>query len=159
IGRRHMENVAAMDRVGFAAAADLHLAAAEAFAREFAGSYATADPDRLLEDPAIDAVVIATHHHSHPPLALRAPAAGKHILLEKPMAVTVEECRCIQDAAVRANVTLSVNFKFRRAPAVLKAREAIPNPIAICGQLAMNPMPPGLWVRDPKKGGGLILAT
>jgi hypothetical protein len=86
IGRRHMENVALMEGVTPAAFADANLSAAEAFSHDFGGSYATDNVERIFADPAIDAVIIATHHDSHTPLALCAAASRKHILLEKPMA-------------------------------------------------------------------------
>jgi predicted dehydrogenase len=154
-----MENVAAMDGVEVVAIADVNLAAAEAFQRDFGGRYATLEPARILEDPEVDAVIISTHHDSHTPLALQAAAAGKHILIEKPIALTVEECRRIVSAIESAKVTATVNFKFRMAPAVLMAKRIVPRPVATLGQLAMNPMPADIWVRDPIRGGGLILAT
>jgi predicted dehydrogenase len=52
-----------------------------------------------------------------------------------------------------------VNFKFRFAPAVMRVREAIPSPQLIVGQLAMERIPEDHWVRDPIRGGGLLLAT
>jgi myo-inositol 2-dehydrogenase/D-chiro-inositol 1-dehydrogenase len=73
--------------------------------------------------------------------------------------LTVGECRDIAAAASRAGIALTVNFKFRFAPAVLKVKELIRSPLAIHGQLAMEKMPEGIWVRDPVRGGGLILAT
>lgn len=88
-----------MEGVEVAALADLNVAAAEAFQREFGGRYATAEPRRIFDDPGIDAVIIATHHDSHTPLALAAAAARKHILIEKPMALTPAECRRIAAAA------------------------------------------------------------
>jgi predicted dehydrogenase len=154
-----MENVVAMDGVEVGAIADVNLAAAEAFQRDFGGRYATFEPARILEDPDVDAVIISTHHDSHTPLALQAAAAGKHILIEKPMALTVEECRRIVSAIESAKVTATVNFKFRLAPAVLMAKRIVPRPVATLGQLAMNLMPADIWVRDPIRGGGLILAT
>ena len=159
IGRRHLENVAAMEGVEVSALADVNLAAAEAFLHDFGGRYATSEPTRILEDPEVDAVIISTHHDSHTPLALQAAAAGKHILIEKPVALTVEDCRLIMAAVERAKVTASVNFKFRMAPAVLMAKRMVPQPVASFGQLAMNPIPADNWVLDPIRGGGLILAT
>lgn len=159
IGRRHMENAALMEGVVPAAYADAHLPAAEAFLAAFGGAYATTSAARIFADPAIDAVIIATHHDSHTPLALAAAAARKHILLEKPMALTVEDCRTISSAVAAAGITLSINFKFRFAPAAARARDAITRPIATHGQLAMPRMAGDIWVRDPIRGGGLILAT
>jgi myo-inositol 2-dehydrogenase / D-chiro-inositol 1-dehydrogenase len=159
IGRRHLENIMARRDVVLEAAVDLRAEAAEMFCQEFKGRYSTTQPDRVLEDRNIDAVLICTHHDSHAALAMAAATHGKHVLLEKPMALDVEECRQIAAAASRAGIVLTVNFKFRFAPAVLKVKELIRSPLAIHGQLAMERMPAGIWVRDPLKGGGLILAT
>jgi len=159
IGRRHLENIAKMESLVLRATVDVHEPNAASVADEFHAAYYTTDPDRVFADPDVNAVIIATYHDSHTPLALRAAAARKHILIEKPMALTVEECRRISRAVAEAGVVCSVNFKFRFAPAVLCARQAVPNPILTVGQLAMERMPEGTWVRDPVRGGGLILAT
>jgi len=159
IGRRHLENIVARRDVVLEATVDLRAEAAEMFCHDFKGRYSTTQPDRVFEDRNIDAVVICTHHDSHTALAVAAAAHGKHVLLEKPMALDVDECRQIAAAASQAGIILTVNFKFRFAPAVLKVKELIRSPLAIHGQLAMERMPAGIWVRDPLKGGGLILAT
>jgi predicted dehydrogenase len=148
-----------MPHVALQAVADINEPAAEASRRDFGALYHTTDPERVLQDPDVDAVIIATHHDSHAPLAVAAAASRKHILLEKPVALTVEECRSIRDAVMRAGVVCSVNFKFRFAPAVMRVRETVPQPILIVGQLAMERIPDGHWVRDPVRGGGLLLAT
>jgi predicted dehydrogenase len=159
IGRRHLENAAAMDGVEVRALVDIDRTAADQCRLDFGGAYATDDTSLVFRDPDIDAVIISTWHDTHAPLATCAAASGKHILLEKPMALTVEECWQIAEAARRARVVLSLNFKFRFAPAVLAVRKAIPAPVITHGQLAMPHMPAGVWVRDPNRGGGLILAT
>jgi len=159
IGRRHLDNIAARDDVSLEAAVDVREEAARDACQKFGGRYFTTHPERIFEDRDIDAVLLCTHHDSHTKLALEAAASGKHALVEKPLALTVGECRDIAAAADRAGITLTVNFKFRFAPAVLKVREFIQSPLAIHGQLAMEKMPDGIWVRDPVRGGGLILAT
>ncbi len=159
IGRRHLENIAARSDVLLAATVDVREKAARALCHEFKGRYYSKQPEQVFEDRSIDAVLICTHHDSHTQLALSAAAHGKHILLEKPMALSVEESRQIATAASQAGITLTVNFKFRFAPAVLKVKELIRSPLAIHGQLAMERMPDEIWVRDPVRGGGLILAT
>ena len=138
---------------------DLNLAAADECLHEFGGRYSTADAEEVFADPAIDAVIISTWHDTHAPLAVAAAKAGKHILLEKPMALTLQECFAIDEARRSADVKLSLNFKFRFAPAVLEVKKRIRSPIITQGQLAMARMPDDIWVRDPKRGGGLILAT
>ncbi len=76
----------------------------------------------LLQDPEIDIVVIATPHDRHTEVAVRAAAAGRHILLEKPMAPSLEECDRILSAVQRAGVRLMVGHinQFARAYRVAK---------------------------------------
>src|SRR3546814_4223960 len=75
--------------------------AARAFAAEHGGT-AYNDWRRVLDDAAVDAVVIATPHHLHREMAVAAAEAGKHVLLEKPMAPTVADCDAIIAAAKRS---------------------------------------------------------
>lgn len=81
------------------------------------------DYKELLEDPAIDAVLIATPHHLHATIAIAAAGAGKHILLEKPMASTWEDCRAIYEASEKNNVKLMLGQVGQFTPAFLAARK------------------------------------
>ena len=94
---------------------------APALAEEF-GVEADASLDALLGRPEIEAVVITSPHRAHLPQALAAAAAGKHVYIEKPMAVSVAECDAIIDACATAGVQLTVNFvtRFRDAPLAMK---------------------------------------
>jgi predicted dehydrogenase len=80
-----------------------------------------------LEDalPHVDAVVIATPPASHAPLALKAIAAGKHVLIEKPMATTTDAARMIIDAAAAAGVVLMPGHTFEHNAAVNKLRDLV----------------------------------
>ena len=64
--------------------------------------------EALCADPAVDAVYVATPHQFHREHATQAARAGKHLLIEKPMALTIEDCAAIVDAARRAGVHLVV---------------------------------------------------
>jgi predicted dehydrogenase len=92
---------------------DVRREAATALAGEFEGAYAAEDVARVLRDDSVDAVLICTHHDSHAPLAIAAAQAGKHIFVEKPLALTVEECRQVEEAAARAGVQVMIGFKMR----------------------------------------------
>jgi predicted dehydrogenase len=81
--------------------------------------------DDVLADPEVDAVIIATPHPSHLEIALQAASAGKHILVEKPMAVTPSEADAMIAAAKRAKVKLGVLFNQRFKPDVHKMRELL----------------------------------
>ncbi|GAA4715147.1 Gfo/Idh/MocA family oxidoreductase [Pedococcus ginsenosidimutans] len=85
---------------------------------------------RTFEDlpsalPEVDAVVLATPPTTHAPLALAAIAAGKHVLVEKPMATTSADGRRLVEAATEAGVTLMVGHTFEHNAAVAKLRQLI----------------------------------
>jgi predicted dehydrogenase len=87
------------------------------------GVTAYADIDDAL--PQVDALVIATPPASHAPLALKAIAAGKHVLIEKPMATTINAARTIIDAAAAAGVVLMPGHTFEHNAAVHKLRDLV----------------------------------
>ncbi len=79
----------------------------------------------LIDDPGIDAVVIATPVSSHFSLALRALEAGKHVLVEKPLTATPEEARRLIDEAARRGLQLMVDHTFAYTGAVRRIRELV----------------------------------
>ena len=115
-----------------------------------------------IDDPAVaeraDAVVIATHHDLHPVLAVAAADAGKHVFIEKPMALTLEGCREIEAAVARNGVQLMVGFQARHSPFVRLAREAVPRPRVLVGEMIDPVWPIGRWSQDPVTGGGNVLS-
>ncbi len=98
--------------------------AAAAFAAQHGGQ-PTTDWRAVLDDPAVDAVVIATPHHLHAEMATAAARAGKHILLEKPMAPSVAECDAINAAVATAGVKLLIGHVMHFARPCLVARDIL----------------------------------
>jgi phthalate 4,5-cis-dihydrodiol dehydrogenase len=93
--------------VRLVAAADTRAEARKRFAGEFSAKvYDTVAA--LCADPAVDAVYVATPHQFHREHATQAAQAGKHLLIEKPMALTIEDCTAIVDAALRASIHVVV---------------------------------------------------
>lgn len=92
---------------------------------EFAVPLATADYRELLDDPAIDAVSITTHWQDHFEVAAAALASGKHVLLEKPMAATGEQCHQLEESARTARGKFMVGHICRFDPRVTLAKRAI----------------------------------
>jgi predicted dehydrogenase len=74
------------------------------------------DFDRLLADPQVEAVILATSDQYHVPLALKALAAGKHVLVEKPLGVTVEECEELRRRAAASGLVVLVGNNRRFDP-------------------------------------------
>lgn len=111
-------------RIRMAAAADPRPAARARFEADFdARSYDTVEA--LCADPRLDAVYIATPHQYHVAHVCAAAAAGKHVLVEKPMALAVEDCLAMVDAARQAGVHLVVGHSHSFDMPYLRTREMI----------------------------------
>lgn len=158
LGKVHAQMVGQVGGMAMVAFCDVDGGRAESFCQEFDGEYATADPERIMTDESIQVVYICTHHDTHAEFAIRAAEAGKHILIEKPLALTVEECLAIGRAVEQHGVTLMTAFKMRYFDMIRKAKELIPQPILVTMQMMDNRWPDGMWANDPVKGGGNVLS-
>jgi len=94
--------------------------AAQAFGLEY-----RANVDDLLQDPRIDAVIITCETNRHAEFVERAAAAGKHILLQKPMATTLADCDRIIAAVRQAGIKFSMAFQMRHDPVNKKIKELL----------------------------------
>ena len=108
-----------------AALADLNGNRLQAVADRFQIAQRYADPQELMADPALDAVAICTPVGSHCALALGALAAGKHVLVEKPLALTVSEGEQMVRAAEASGKVAATGFNLRCHRLVRRAREVI----------------------------------
>lgn len=113
----------------------------------------------LIADPAVEAVDLCTPTHLHAPLAVEALRAGKHVLVEKPMALTTEDCQAMIAAAKQAGRVLMVAQVLRFFPEYAAARG-----MALSGELGpiraaefrRKCAAPawGRWLKDPARSGG-----
>ncbi len=134
-------------------------------ARKFGAHETTTDTDAVLADERVNAVVIATRHNSHARLVVRALEAGKHVFVEKPLALTLEELGEIKaalESASRQDVAplLTVGFNRRMAPHVVRMRALLaPLTGPKCMVMTVNAgaIPPSHWTQDPEVGGGRII--
>ena len=120
IGRKRL---AALPAGSFAAACDLDLVRAEQLVAIAKCGYATAHAAQVFADPQIDAVIVCTLNSALAPLALAAIRAGKHVLVEKPGAISTAQADELIAAADAAGVRVRVGFNHRFHPALQKARE------------------------------------
>lgn len=104
-------------RATFTAAVDLDLQRAQETATILGCQLATSDYHEAI--PAIDAAIVAVPHHLHHPVGMALLAAGKHLLMEKPLANSEAECLDLIQAAATANVTLMVAYCMRFHPLVV----------------------------------------
>ncbi len=101
------------------------LGRAKAFAEAYSGSGAFGSYEEAAADPRAQAMYICTPHHLHREHTVMAARAGKHVLVEKPIALTIDEARDMVAEAQRAGVVLMVAENYRYMSAVRKAKEII----------------------------------
>jgi len=144
------------------AAADPHAGPREAFARDFNAS-AYADAAELCADPAVEVVYIATPHQFHAPHAIMAAEHGKHVILEKPMALTLADCDAMIAAAREAGIALVVGHSHSFDPNAVEIARLVAS--GAYGRLAMINMwnyndflyrPRRPEELDTAKGGGIV---
>lgn len=134
-------------------------------ARKFGFANTTTDTESVFADPAVNAVVITTRHDNHADMVCRALAAGKHVFVEKPLALTLPQIDQIEEAYARARTTgkspiVMVGFNRRFAPQVQKMKEllgAVRNPKAFVLTMNAGAIPADHWTQDRAAGGGRII--
>ena len=121
---RHIPEYAANPNAEVYGFYDINIARAEELARNHGGK-AYSSYQELLADPEIDAVSVCAANHVHAEISIAALKAGKHVLCEKPMAITLEECEAMVAAAKEAGKYLMIGQNQRLAKAHVKAKELI----------------------------------
>jgi predicted dehydrogenase/threonine dehydrogenase-like Zn-dependent dehydrogenase len=129
--------------------------------RKFGFSEATTDTEALLADPSCDAVVVSTRHDTHADYVCRALAAGKHVFVEKPLALTLADLDRIEAAARAApSRILAVGFNRRFAPQVQRIKALLagaPGPKNFVMTVNAGAIPATHWTQDREVGGGRIV--
>lgn len=136
-------------------------AAPQHLASKFGVEFATTDDQALFGDDQVNAVIITTNHDSHARFCCKSLEAGKHVLVEKPLALNAEALEEVVSAAEAApDRLLMVGFNRRFSPHAKKARELLAGrgePIAMTMTMNAGAIPPDVWVHDPVRGGGRII--
>lgn len=132
-------------------------------ANKFGFRYCATDEENLLEDPAVNTVIVATRHHLHAAQVLASLKAGKHVFCEKPLCLSEHELAEIallySAEHVRKNVLLMVGFNRRFAPMAAKMKlflQDINEPLALHYRVNAGYIAPDHWLNDPEQGGGRI---
>ena len=124
IGLRNANSVKNAPAAGVAAVCDVNPETLRDLARRFEAP-AFEDYDAMLDQAEIDAVILSLPHMLHAPFALKAAAAGKHVLLEKPLGVNLHDATEIVQACQQHDVRLTVNFSYRYRPVVQLTHQLI----------------------------------
>ncbi|MGD0795813.1 MAG: bi-domain-containing oxidoreductase [Dehalococcoidales bacterium] len=156
----HLPNVRQLPYFDLKAIATRTGASAKKAAEKYGARYFTTDYTEVIRDKDIDMVLIATRHNLHAPIAIEAAKAGKHIFVEKPLAMSYEQCREVYEAVTAAKVNLTVGFNRRFSPLAQKLKrlaEKRQNPLVIHITVNSAGMKKDHWINDPIEGGGAIL--
>lgn len=164
-GEVHAQAIGQLEGLKLVAACRSDAAGLEAFCARY-GVQGHLNAHDLLNDPAIEAVVIATPHHLHTEMTMAALHAGKHVLLEKPMAPSLEECDRIVQAARAARTKLMVGhtnrfaLPYRTAKAILESGEVGEVRLG-SSEMTKYWMEPNRrsWHQDRASGGGMLLTA
>ncbi|CAN5359130.1 Gfo/Idh/MocA family oxidoreductase [soil metagenome] len=126
-GSRHIQALDRHPGAELVGILELNREQGEKAAAEFASTPVPVytDIDEFLAIPGLEAVTVATPDHLHAAPAIAVAKAGKHLLVEKPLATTVEDARAIVDAAKASGITLMVDFHNRVNPPFMDARKAV----------------------------------
>jgi predicted dehydrogenase/threonine dehydrogenase-like Zn-dependent dehydrogenase len=129
-------------------------------AEKYGFNYCAASADDVLNDSDVNLVIIATRHDLHAELARRALLNGKHVFVEKPLALNEEELEGVLDAAANSEGRLMVGFNRRFSPLARAGFEFFAGrqaPLSISYRVNAGRIPTSHWTQDPREGGGRII--
>jgi predicted dehydrogenase len=130
--------------------------------KKFGFQYSATDEDNIINDPAINTVVIATRHHLHAGQVLAALNGGKHVFCEKPLCLNENELSEIARShqAHDGKLLLMVGFNRRFAPLALRLKtflREVHEPLALHYRVNAGFIPADHWLNDPQQGGGRLI--
>jgi predicted dehydrogenase len=147
-----------IELVGIASAGGLH---AQHSGKKFNFSYATSREDEIIDDPNINTVAILTRHNSHADLVIKALQAGKHVFVEKPLAIDCDQLSALNEQLLKVKERLlMVGFNRRFAPLTQRLASFLADrsePLHIHYRVNAGYIPLKHWVHDPAVGGGRIV--
>ena len=151
-----------LDRVGLVGVSAANGSHARHAAAKFGFQYCTTEEQRILDDPDINTVVIATRHHLHATQVLAALSAGKNIFCEKPLCLSeIDLAEIVRAYASSGRDRLvMVGFNRRFAPMAIKMRaflQQVQEPMALHYRINAGFIARDHWVNDPEQGGGRLL--
>lgn len=129
-------------------------------AKKYNISNSTTDYAAILNDSEVDLVLITTRHDSHASLTQEILKAGKHVFVEKPLALNLEELKQVIDCYNSQDKTINVGFNRRFAPLAQRMRKLLGSgtvPMNIIATMNAGSIPVGSWVHDMETGGGRII--
>ena len=131
----------------------------KSYALRWGAEYCATDYQAILQDPGIHVVLITSRNQYHADQTVRALRAGKHVFVEKPMALTFEECRDIYRAVQDSGKQLTVGFNRRFAPYYVELKRQVAGrsgPAAVNCRVNSPGIAGAYWMADPAIGGAIL---
>ncbi len=129
-----------------------------ALAQKHGIAFSTTDYHEILKDDEVDLVMITTRHHQHARLTMEALKAGKHVFVEKPLAIFEEELEELLKTSALTKCSITVGFNRRFSPHVQKMKALLGSaPMNVVATMNAGFIPANSWVHDRAVGGGRIL--
>ena len=129
-------------------------------AKKFGFKETLEDEETLLEKKDIDAIFICTRHKNHARQVIKSLQAGKHVFVEKPLALNIEDVASIEEAVKNSSgliLTVGYNRRFSHCARVLKSFfNDVYEPLSICIRMNAGSLPPEHWTQEPEEGGRII---
>ncbi|MAP80970.1 MAG: dehydrogenase [Aequorivita sp.] len=127
-------------------------------AQKYGFSHSTTNYKDILNDKDVDLVLITTRHNLHAPMVVDSLKAGKHVFVEKPLALNSEELNSIISTYEKAGKSLTVGFNRRFSPHARKMKELVGDAtMNIIATMNAGNIPANVWVHDMQIGGGRII--
>lgn len=129
-------------------------------AKKYGIGFSTTDYSEILNDSTTDSIIITTRHNQHAKHVLEGLNAEKHVFVEKPLALNIEDLNNILDCKQKTDKTVTVGFNRRFSPFSQSAKEALgsdPGPINVIATMNAGEIPLEHWVQDMEQGGGRII--
>lgn len=129
-------------------------------AKKFNIANATTDNNLIFDNPEVDLLLVTTRHNAHARLVSEGLRKGKHVFVEKPLALNEDELNEILEAYEGSSKTLVVGFNRRFAPLAQKMKQLLGNtqtPVNIVATMNAGFIPANVWVHDMEVGGGRII--
>jgi predicted dehydrogenase len=155
----HLPNLKKIPNITLQAVCSTSGARGKSYARRFGAAYCCSDYEEVLRDPEIDVVMILSRNQYHASQALAALRAGKHVFLEKPMALTDEECRALCHAVATTGKQLTVGFNRRFAPFYREQKQSLARrtgPAIVNCRINSPGISGSYWMADPATGGAIL---
>jgi predicted dehydrogenase/threonine dehydrogenase-like Zn-dependent dehydrogenase len=153
-----IKKVDSIELVGIASAGGLH---ARHSAKKFGFAYAASSDDEILNDPNMNTVAILTRHNTHADLVVKVLEAGKHVFVEKPLAINSEQLSAISVQLTADGCPLmTVGFNRRFAPLAVELSKFLAQhtePLYMHYRVNAGYIPLNHWTNDPAQGGGRII--